>query len=86
MIGELENDRCYFCNGKLESKPATIPFVKNSNVVVIKNVPAQVCTQCGEAMMDSAIARNVDVLLKQAYRLNSEVSVIGYAESFAQAA
>lgn len=85
MTGELENDRCYFCNGKLESKPATIPFVKNDTVVVIKNVPAQVCTQCGEAIMNSSIARNVDILLKQVYRLNSQVSVIGYAEALAHA-
>lgn len=86
MTGELENDRCYFCGGKLQSKRATIPFVMNSSVVVVKNVPAEVCTQCGEAIMSSPIARNVDLLLKQVYHLKSEVSVISYTESLAQAA
>ncbi len=86
MIGEPEDDRCYFCRGKLESRPATIPFVMNGSVVVVKNVPAQVCAQCGEAIMTSAIARQVDILLKQVYRLNSEVSVLTFTESLPQAA
>jgi YgiT-type zinc finger domain-containing protein len=81
MIGETENDRCYFCGGRLENKSATIPFVMNGSVVVIKNVPAQVCTQCSEAIMDSPVAHRVDSLLKQFYRLNSEVSVITFSES-----
>jgi YgiT-type zinc finger domain-containing protein len=86
VTGESENDRCYFCGGKLESKRATIPFVMNGSVVVVKNVPAQMCTQCDEAIMTSPIARNVDVLLKQVYHLKSEVSVISYSEPLAQAA
>ncbi|MCX7839076.1 MAG: type II toxin-antitoxin system MqsA family antitoxin [Anaerolineae bacterium] len=84
MIGELVNDRCYFCNGRLEHKLATIPFVKNDRVVVIKNVPAQVCMQCGEPIMSSPVARNVDTLLKQAYCLNSEISVLAYVELLGQ--
>jgi YgiT-type zinc finger domain-containing protein len=86
MIGEQENDRCYFCGGRLEDKSATIPFVMNGTVVVVKNVPAQVCNQCGEAIMSSPVARRVDTLLKQFYRLNSEVSVITYSESLPEAA
>ncbi len=86
MTGEPENDRCYFCGGRLEAKLATIPFVMNGSVVVIKNVPAQVCTQCSEAIMDSPVARRVDQLLKQVYNLHSEVSVIGYSEALVPAA
>ena len=86
MTGEPVNDRCYFCGGRLESKLATIPFVMNGSVVVVKQVPAQVCTQCGEAIMHSPIARNVDLLLKQAHQLKSEISVIAYTEPLAQAA
>ncbi len=80
MTGELENDRCYFCGGKLESKLATIPFVMNGSVAVVKNVPAQVCKQCSEAIMSSPVAQNVELLLKQVYQLKSEVSVLSYSE------
>ncbi len=69
-----------FCGGKLESKLATIPFVMDGSVVVVKNVPAQVCVQCSEAIMSSPVAQNVQVLLKQICRLKSEVSVLNYSE------
>ncbi len=81
MTGELENDRCYFCGGKLESRPATIPFVMNGSVAVVKNVPAQVCLQCSEAIMSSPVAQNVESLLRQIYELKSEVSVLNYSEA-----
>ncbi len=86
MIGEPENDRCYFCGGRLEARAATIPFVVKGSVVVIKNVPALVCSQCGEAIMTSPVAQVVDRLLKQVYEIHSEVSVITYSESMQQAA
>lgn len=86
MIGEPESDRCYFCGGKLESKTTTIPFVVQGSVIVIKNVPAEVCSQCTEPIMSSSTARKVDSLLKQVYRLHSEVLVVGYAEPMLETA
>lgn len=80
MTGEPENDRCYFCGGRLQSKLATIPFVMNGSVAVVKNVPAQVCMQCSEAIMSSPVARNVEILLNEIYHLKSEVSVLNYPE------
>ena len=80
MTGKLENDRCYFCGGKLEPGLATIPFVVGSSVVIIKRVPAEVCVQCGEAIMNSEVAATVDKLLKQAHQFGFEVSIITYAE------
>ncbi len=80
MIGEPENDRCYFCGGRLAPNLATLPFVVGSGVVIIKQVPAQVCTQCGEAITDSQVAAVVDTLLKQAHRSGFEVSILTYGQ------
>jgi len=38
MTGEQENDRCYFCGGKLESRITLLPFVVKDNVVIVKNI------------------------------------------------
>jgi YgiT-type zinc finger domain-containing protein len=78
MTGVPENDRCYFCGGKLEPGSATIPFMLNSSVVIVKQVPAKVCTQCGEPIMSSEVAAVVDGYLKQAQRSGFEVSIITY--------
>jgi len=80
MTGEPENDRCYFCSGKLAPGLATIPFVIGANVVIIKQVPAEVCVQCGEAIMNSEVAATVDKLLKQAQQSGFEVSIVTYKE------
>jgi len=80
MMYAHENDRCYFCGGALEERLATIPFVVGSSIVVVKAVPARVCTQCDEPLLESAVAAEVDRLLKQAYHAGFEVSVITYSE------
>lgn len=77
-MNEPESDRCYFCGGRLAPGPATLPFVVGSGVVVIKGVPAEVCTQCGEAILTSEVAAVVDDLLKQVQRSGFEVSIIPY--------
>lgn len=83
MTGKPENDRCYFCGGKLKPGLATLPFVVGSSVVIVKQVPAEVCSQCGEAVMISEVAEVVDGLLKQAQRSGFEVSIVTYCPQVA---
>lgn len=80
MTGEPENDRCYFCGGKLKPGLTTLPFVVGAKVVVIKDVPAEVCSQCSEAVMTSEVAALVDRLLKQVQRSGFEVSIVPYEQ------
>ena len=80
MTGVQENERCYFCGGRLTPDLATIPFVVGKRVVVVKEVPAYVCSQCGEAIMDSEVAGVVDQLLKRAWQSGFEVSIITYKQ------
>ena len=80
MTGEPENDRCYFCGGRLSPKVTTLPFVVGPSVVIIKQVPAEVCSQCGEAILSSEAAVVVDSLLKQAQRSGFEISVVTYGQ------
>jgi YgiT-type zinc finger domain-containing protein len=80
MTGVQENDRCYFCGGELEPSMATIPFMVGPNVVVIRQVPAEMCMQCGEPVMESNVARVVERLLKQVSQLGLEVSVVTYEQ------
>jgi len=41
-------DRCYFCKGKVESKAIWHVHQWGDKIFIFKNVPAEVCTQCGE--------------------------------------
>ena len=39
---------CFMCKGNLENKLTTFMVDLDSCIVIVKNVPSQVCSQCGE--------------------------------------
>ncbi len=84
MTGAREDDRCYFCGGRLATGVTTVPFVVDSKVIIIKQVPAQICSQCGEAILSSEVAAAVDRLLKEVRQSRYEVSILAYPEAAAE--
>ena len=46
--------KCAICrNGKTENGFATVVLEKNNTTLVFKNVPAQICLNCGEEYISS---------------------------------
>lgn len=80
MIGAIESSICPLCGGRLESGVANIPFILEDTIVVVKNTPALICTDCYEPYLDGPVTDQVMSLLTQLQTLRSEVSVISYAE------
>jgi len=84
MIGERESSICPTCGGILYTDIATIPFVlSRDTVIVIKNVPAEICSNCHEPFMNGRVTDRVTELLQQLKALHSEVSVVTYLEPVA---
>jgi len=61
-------DRCTFCKGKLTR--GTTEFIARSagEVVVIRDVPAWICEQCGEAYYTPEISRKIDAVMRDVSR------------------
>ena len=81
MTGEHANSegRCPLCGGRLvPNQKATIPFVLENTVAVIKDVPAEVCASCHEFYMTGEVTDRVTELLRQLRSLQTEVSVVSY--------
>lgn len=79
MTGRKEGiKRCPFCGGSLRKSQATVPFVLQNTVVVVKGVPAEVCTSCHEPLMTGKVTDELTYLLRQLRAAGSEVSVISY--------
>ena len=84
MIGEQESNICPVCGGSLQENLATIPFILESDtIVVIKDVPAEICSDCHEPFTAGHATDRVTALLHQLQALHSEVSVVTYAEAVA---
>lgn len=57
-------DSCSFCRGKLEEGEMEFVARVESEVVVIKRVPAYVCENCGESYFTSETSRKIDKVMK----------------------
>lgn len=81
MVGEFENNgrRCPVCGGRLvPNQKATIPFVLENTIAVIKDVPAELCASCHESYTSGEVTDNIVELLQQLHSLQTEVSIIAY--------
>ncbi len=84
MIGAHEDNkgRCPICGGRLVTdQKATIPFVFENAVVIIKDVPAEVCASCHESYTSGNVTDRIVELLQELRSLQTEVSVISYTST-----
>ncbi len=81
MIGKRVGSVCPICGGTLEFGRATVPFILEETVIVVKNVPADICADCHEVFMTGDVTDNITALLNQLRQLHSEVSVVAYSEA-----
>jgi len=54
-------ETCYFCRkGILEEKKVTVDFRWGPKLVVIEEVPAKVCNECGERYYSAEVSREME--------------------------
>jgi YgiT-type zinc finger domain-containing protein len=58
-------EKCYFCKGKVVQKKITLDFRWGEDLVVIKDVPAGVCQQCGEKYIESSVYKELESMAKR---------------------
>lgn len=59
---------CSFCKGKLRKGETEFLAHAAGEVIVIKDVPAYVCEQCGEAYYTAEISRKIDGVMRDAHQ------------------
>jgi YgiT-type zinc finger domain-containing protein len=58
-------DKCRFCKGKIEIKKADVDFRWGDKLFIIKDVPVEVCSQCGERYYSAEVSKKLDRLVKE---------------------
>lgn len=72
--------KCVICkHGETQPGKVTVTFHRNDTVVVIKEVPADVCQQCGEYYLDEATTARVLAMAEEAVKHHAEVEILRYA-------
>lgn len=58
-------NKCYFCKGKTKIKNVDVDFRWGDKLFVVKNVPVEVCNQCGERYYSARVSKKLDNLVKK---------------------
>jgi len=71
---------CVLCkNGETRPGTVTVTLERGKTVVVVRDVPAEVCENCGEYYLDSSVAQEVYQRAEAAVARNAEVEILHYA-------
>ncbi|MFT9078215.1 type II toxin-antitoxin system MqsA family antitoxin [Ethanoligenens sp.] len=69
---------CFYCKGKLEKKATTFMVDVGNCIVIVKNVPSMVCSQCGEASYDNETAKQLERIVNAMQKDVAEIAVVNY--------
>ena len=68
------------CKGEdLDSGKTTVKVQREETLVIIKDVPADVCEDCGEYYLEETVARKVYAQAEEALKRHNEVEILQYA-------
>lgn len=72
--------KCVICKtGETHSGKATVTLQRGRTVVVIRDVPAEICEDCGEYYLDEVTAHRVYADAEQSVARHVEVEIQCYA-------
>ena len=72
--------RCALCGGPQEPGTTVFAVDLKTGVVVVRGVPAWVCSQCGEAWIEDAVAARLETIVAEARRKHTVVEVIQWEQ------
>ncbi len=72
--------RCVICKaGDTAPGTVTVTLQRGDTVVIVRDVPAEVCRNCGEYYLDEAVASKVYRQGEAAVQRHAEVEILRYA-------
>ena len=72
--------QCTICkNGQTHPGATTVTLQRDNTVVVIRDVPAEICENCGEYYLDASTASRVYADADETARRHVEVEIHRYA-------
>ena len=72
--------KCVTCkHGEFEPGETTLTFERDESVVVVRNVPARVCDNCGEVVLEEDVAKKSFDMAQSELDKGVEVEITKYA-------
>lgn len=71
---------CLMCKGELENQKTTYMVDLGNCIVIVKNVPSQVCSQCGEISYSNDVAKELEKIVNTLRSALTEIAVVNYPD------
>jgi len=72
--------RCVICKeGNTASGQATVTLQRGDSTIIFKNVPAQVCANCGEYYLSESITDQLLTRAEAAVQSGAELEILRFA-------
>jgi len=72
-------NKCPICNGEKEQEKVTFTVDLGTNLIVIRDTPATVCSLCGEEWISDEVAENIEAVVKEAKMKNRMIEVVNFS-------
>ena len=70
--------KCTFCKGTLRDGISTFTVDLGNCIVIIRNVPSQICTQCGETYYSTEVMQQLYNIAQSMQQSMTEIAVVNY--------
>jgi YgiT-type zinc finger domain-containing protein len=74
-----DDNGCPPCGGARRAGETTFSVELGFGVVIVRHVPATVCTQCGADWISDEVAARLETYIDDARRKHSQVEVVAFA-------
>lgn len=74
---------CIVCKGELTKKDINHIVDIDGHIIIIKNVPAEVCEQCGESFFENQVALTLEKIVDEIVSNKAEITIVNYNDKVA---
>ena len=71
--------KCIMCKGNLEDKLTNFIVDLGTCIIIVKDVPSQVCPQCGKVSYSNEVAQRLEEITQALRNAMTEIAVVHYS-------
>lgn len=79
LTGFWDGEQCEYCQGTIVEKRVSLSRQVKGNYILIENVPAGVCTQCGTRYFSANVLKTVEETVRGRRQVEREIMVPVYS-------
>ncbi len=79
-MNEIE-DNCPLCGGHKKQGTTTCTVDMGNTLVVVRDVPATICSLCGNAWLSDEVAGDIEIIVEEAKKNHRQMEVTQYRKA-----